>query len=171
MFDGSGRLRQVERNKVFSYQCQKLRKIWKTWINLRRSKTKASFFHAFESGPRQRWEVARTILSSANNFSLSCRYPLKTEDHRFGGFLFDWSLHVSLRRAPKNYPSEGNFLEASHVNVDLLVVQILWQENYQNTWNIDKKSTIPSKSQQSKKSLTGGYKSWGLLPEKPLAFK
>ena len=55
--------------------------------NLRRRKTKASFFHAFESGPRQRWEVARTVVSSANNFSLSCRYPLKTEDHRFGGFL------------------------------------------------------------------------------------
>ena len=110
---------------------------------LRRSKAKASFFH----GPRQRWEVARTVVSSANNFSLSCRYPLKTEDHHFGGFLFDWSLHVSLRRAPKNYPSEGNFLEASHVNVELLVVQILWRENYQNTWNIDKKSTIPSKSQ------------------------
>ena len=59
-------------------------------------------------------------------------------------------LHVSLRRAPKNYPSEGNFLEASHVNVELPVVQILWQENYQNTWNIDKQSTIASKSQEKK---------------------
>ena len=38
-------------------------------------------------------------------------------------------LEVSLRRAPKNYPSEGNFLEASHVNVELAVVQISWQEN------------------------------------------
>ena len=94
--------------------------------NLRRSKTKASFFRAFESGPRQGWAVARAVSSCANISSLSCSYPLKTIVSTASCLT---GLEVSLRRAPKNYPSEGNFLEASRVNVELTVVQISWQEN------------------------------------------
>ena len=45
--------------------------------------------------------------------------------HCFGAFLFD----VSLRRAPKNYPKEGNFLEAKCDNVEFTVVQISWLQN------------------------------------------
>ena len=94
--------------------------------NLRRGKTKASFFRAFESGPRQGWEVARAVVSCENIFSLSCSYPLKTIVSAASCLT---GLQVSLRLAPKNYPSEGNFLEASRVNVELVVVQISWQEN------------------------------------------
>ena len=94
--------------------------------NLRRSKTKASFFRAFESGPRQGWEAARAVVSCENIFSLSCSYPLKTIVSAASCLI---GLQVSLRLAPKNYPSEGNFLEASRVNVELVVVQISWQEN------------------------------------------
>ena len=94
--------------------------------NLRRSKTKASFFRAFESGPRQGWEVARAVVSCENIFSLSCSYPLKTIVSAASCLT---GLQVSLRLAPKNYPSEGIFLEASRVNVGLVVVQISWQEN------------------------------------------
>ena len=86
----------------------------KTNRNLRRSKTKASFFRAFESGPRQGWAVARAVSSCANISSLSCSYPLQTIVATASCLT---GLEVSLRRAPKNYPSEGNFLEASRVNV------------------------------------------------------
>ena len=92
--------------------------------DLRRNKTKANFFRAFESGPNQRWEVARAVVSCAKIFSLSCSYPgypLKTIVSAVSCLT---GLEVSLRRAPKNYP-EGNFLEASRANVELTVV-ISW---------------------------------------------
>ena len=86
---------------------------------LRRSKIKANFFHIFENKSNQRWEIARTIISCTNILSLSCNYPLKTIVSAVSCLT---GLKVSLRRAPKNYPSDGNFLKASHINIKFVII-------------------------------------------------